>query len=91
MPKDSFFFLFEVSRVRDQSQGLLQALKSNFLSKMCDLDAYLPSYVTFCRFCRLYCPCIAKRRIKEAVIKSAASEADLITASLNRLLAVPGQ
>ena len=92
---------------------------------MRDLDAYLPSYVTFRRFCWAYCPGTAKRRIKQAVIKSAASAAslgfagerqddgpacgrratgrspanprdaapaaDLITASLIRLLAVPGQ
>ena len=103
---------------------------------MCDLDAYLPSYVTFRRFWRVWevakpifldsdCPGTTKRRIEEAVIKSAASAAslglagerpvprrphagpstwrspanpreaalaaDLITASVIRLLAVPGQ
>ena len=125
-PKTNLFeCFFKVLRVRDQSQSLLQALKLNFPSKMCDLDAYLSSYVTFRRFCRVYCPGTAKRRIKEAVIKSAASAvsqgfagerqddgpacgrrgtgrspanpreaalaADLITASLIRLLVVPGQ
>ena len=44
---------------------------------MCDLDVYLPSYVTLRRFCRAYCPGTTKRRIKEAVIKSAASAASL--------------
>ena len=44
---------------------------------MCDLDAHLPSYVTFRRFCRVYCPGTAKRRNEEAVIKSAASAASL--------------
>ena len=39
-----------VLKVRDRSQSLLQALKLDFPSKMRDLDAYLPSYVTFCRF-----------------------------------------
>ena len=44
---------------------------------MCDLDAYLLSYVTFRRFCWVYSPGTSKRRIKEAVIKSAASAASL--------------
>ena len=34
-------------RVRDWFQGLLQALRFDFPSKMCDLDAYLTSYGTF--------------------------------------------
>ena len=72
-----FSDVFEVLRVQDQSQILLQALKLNFPSKICDLDAYLSRYVTFRRFCRVYCPGTAKRRIKEAVIKSAASAASL--------------
>ena len=92
---------------------------------MADLDTYLPSYITFRCFCRVYCPGTAERRIKEAVIKSAASAASLgfarerqddgpacgrrgtgrspanpreaalaaglITASLIRLLVMPGQ
>ena len=92
---------------------------------MYETDAYLASYVTFRRFCQVYCPGTTVRRIEEAVIKSAASAAslgfagerqddgpacgrrgtgrspanhreaalaaDLITASLIRLLAVPGQ
>ena len=44
---------------------------------MFDLDAYLPSYVTFRRSCWVYCPGTTKRRIEEDVIKSAASAADL--------------
>ena len=35
-------------------QGLLQALKFNFPSKMCDLDAYVSSYSFFRRFCRVW-------------------------------------
>ena len=72
-----FSYFFEVLRVRDQSQSLLQALKLNFLSKMCDLVAYLASYFTFRRFCQVHCPGTTKRRIQEAVIKSAASAASL--------------
>ena len=37
--KTIFSYFFEVLSVRDQSQSLLQALKSNFPSKMVDLDA----------------------------------------------------
>ena len=76
-PKPAFLYFFQVLRVPDQSQSLLQALKLNFPSKMCDLDAYLPSYATFRRFSRVYCPGTATRRTKEAVIKSAASAASL--------------
>ena len=36
-------------RVRDPVQGLLQALASNFPSKMRDLDAYVSSYGHFRR------------------------------------------
>ena len=39
---------------RVRSQRLLQALRFDFPSKMNDLDAYLPSYVTFCRFRRFW-------------------------------------
>ena len=45
---------FEVLRVRDQSQSLLQALKLNFPSKMCDLDAHVSSYCIFRRLCRVW-------------------------------------
>ena len=38
----------------DPFQGLLQALTSNFPSKMCDLDAYVSSYSIFRRFCRVW-------------------------------------
>ena len=90
-PKDDFSIFFEVLRGRDQSQSLLQALKLNFLSKMCDLDAYLSSYVTFRHFCQVWevakpfflnfdCPGTTKRRMKEAEIKSAASAASLVFA-----------
>ena len=85
---------------------------------MYDLDAYLPSYVTFRRFCRVYRPGTTKGQIKGAVIKSgfagerqddgpacgrrgtgrspanpreAALAADLITATVIRLLALQGQ
>ena len=44
------FEFFGVSVSWDHVQGLLQALVSNFPSKNCDLDAYLPSYETFRRF-----------------------------------------
>ena len=44
---------------------------------MGDLGAYLPSYVTFRRFCRVYCPGATRRRIMEAAMKSAASAASL--------------
>ena len=37
---------------QDHVQGLLQALRLDFPSKMYDLDAYVSSYVTFCRFRR---------------------------------------
>ena len=63
--------------MRDQSRSLLQALKLNLPSQMFDLDAYMQGYVTFRRFCQVYCPGTAKRRIKEAVIKSAVSAASL--------------
>ena len=46
----TFAYFFMVLRVQDHVQGLLQALKFNFLSKMPDLDAYVSSYVTFRRF-----------------------------------------
>ena len=45
-----FFIFFDVSGPRDWFQGLLQAFKFNFPSKMCDLDVYVSSYVTFRRF-----------------------------------------
>ena len=75
--KNRMFSAFDVFGLQDLFQSLLQALTSNFPSKLSDLDAHLPSYVTFRRFCRAYCPGTAKRRIKEAVIKSAASAASL--------------
>ena len=43
-----------VLRVQDHVQGLLQALKFNFPSKMPDLDAYVSSYATFRRFPRFW-------------------------------------
>ena len=55
--KPSFFvFFFDVFEARDPFQRLLQALGSNFPSKMLDLDAYVSSYVTFRRFCRVWNP-----------------------------------
>ena len=42
---------FDVSGTWDWFQSLLQALASNFPSKMPDLGAYVSSYVTFRRFC----------------------------------------
>ena len=42
-----FLYFLMVLRVRDHVQGLLQALKFNFPSKMPDLDAYVLSYATF--------------------------------------------
>ena len=45
---------FGVSGLWDHVQGLLQALASNFPSKMLDLDAYVSSYATFHRFRRLW-------------------------------------
>ena len=45
-----FYDFFMVFRVQDHVQGLLQALKFNFPSKMPDLDAYVSSYTTFRRF-----------------------------------------
>ena len=66
---NDFLYFFEVLRVRDRSQSLLQALKLNFPSKIGYLDAYLTSFVTFRRFCRIYCPGTANRRIKEAEIR----------------------
>ena len=76
----------KVLGVQDLFQSLLQALRLNFSSKMRRLDAYLPSYVTFRRFWRVWevakpffldfdCPGTTERRIKEAVIKSAADAA----------------
>ena len=54
--KQLFFIVysFDIFGARDPFQGLLQALTSNFPSKMCDLDAYLPSYATFRRFRRFW-------------------------------------
>ena len=52
--KTIFLHFFVVLRVRDQSQSLLQASKLNFLLKVYDLEAYLPSYVTFRHFCRVW-------------------------------------
>ena len=53
--KPSFFsYFFKGLRVRDWFQSLLQALTSNFPSKMPDLDAYVSSYCTFRRFCRVW-------------------------------------
>ena len=50
-PKPGFSFIFLcVFGTWGPFQSLLQALASNFPSKMRDLDAYLPSYCTFCRF-----------------------------------------
>ena len=43
-----------VLRVQDHVQGLLQALRFNFPSKMTDLDAYVSSYVTFRCFRRVW-------------------------------------
>ena len=55
-----FLDFLDVFGARDLFQSLLQAFKLNFPSKMGDLDAYLPSYITFRRFCRVYCPGTAK-------------------------------
>ena len=49
-----FFCFFNVFGARDPFQSLLQALKLNLPARMCDLDAYLPSYVTFRRFCKVW-------------------------------------
>ena len=54
MQKKLFLYFFKGLGVRDWSQGLLQALKFIFPSKMRDLDAYLPSYVTFRPFCQVW-------------------------------------
>ena len=43
-----------VLRVQDHVQGLLQALRFNFPSKMPDLDAYVSRYVIFRRFCQVW-------------------------------------
>ena len=48
--KGKFCIFFHILWARDQSQRLLQALASNFPSKMRDLDAYVSSYDTFRRF-----------------------------------------
>ena len=53
LPKDDFCVFFEVLRVRDQSQSLLQALTSNFLSKMSDwmrMCRVMPVFVVLARF-----------------------------------------
>ena len=49
-----YFLLFPWAR--DWSQRLLLALRFDFPSKMCDSDAYLPSYITFHRFCQAFKP-----------------------------------
>ena len=49
-PKHIFLHFCYILRDRDRVQGLLQALKFNFPSKMPDLDAYVQSYITFRRF-----------------------------------------
>ena len=51
--KPAFFACFDVFGPGDPFQRLLQASKSNFPSKMGDLDAYVSSYSIFCRFCRV--------------------------------------
>ena len=49
--KTSFFYIFSaVFGTRDHVQSLLQALASNFPSKMPDLDAYVSRHDHFCRF-----------------------------------------
>ena len=47
-------YFFGVLGIWDHVQGLLQALKFNFPSKMTDLDAYVSSYATFRRFQRFW-------------------------------------
>ena len=49
-----FSYFFDVFGPRDHVQGLLQALKFNFPSKMLDLDAYVSSYCLFRRFRRFW-------------------------------------
>ena len=48
--KPNFVCFFHVFGSRDPFQSLLQALTSNFPSKMIDLDAYVSSYLIFWRF-----------------------------------------
>ena len=48
-PNSFLFILFGLAGPWDHVQALLQALTLNFLRKMYDLDAYLPSYVVFQR------------------------------------------
>ena len=48
--KRKFCTFFTICWPRDQFQRLLQALASNFPSKIGDLDAHVLSCCTFCRF-----------------------------------------
>ena len=53
-PKGQYFRFSDVFGPWGPFQSLLQALPSNFLSKMSDLDAYVSSYFIFRRFCRVW-------------------------------------
>ena len=49
-PKSKFCIFFDIFWAQDHVQGLLQAFRFNFPSKMGHLDAYVSSNDTFRRF-----------------------------------------